>query len=764
MASSPGPTEEGARETAGTVFVSDPSAEAERIAQALRAAGYTVVDVPMSMLIARVAVQRPRVILIDADAEGALDSATRLRELPDAEGIDVVFLGKEGEALKGAEDALAHEGSGFFARPVDIPALVRKIEVLTGGPPEAPGPRASTPPPSLPSPRPSSASLPPASIRAGAERPPSRPPPSGARFPSTAPESLPPSGEAHGGRPAVSIQTPLSTELESLLKEAEERVVLPEAALPSPEEEIEAVLPAEILSSLDEPLDEEDEDDLEALRPAGAAPQPITSTGRGEGAGEPGEAGHATTHGGHVAQPTTGSRTGTSSGAETGPRLDVAPTGLRDTSGPVSLAGVMPEASSVMTDRHGPPTEHGDVQGSVLPGQPAGPTLGSVAPVSGLAQQPTGEDARPTGAPPGLGPSQKAKSVPPPLQVPSVVGPRDGPVVFARAIAMRATGAVCIEAPDGVRRAVLREGDIITAASGVDSESLLAFLGARGDLPREVVQQLSGKVPPFGRHAGAALVAHGHLRQDQLWPVLRTHAEWILGRAMLVARGTALLEAEAPGRLKTEPSVFGGSTGAEVLVEVVRRVIAPAEAIERLGGLAARLGDGPNDALLGECALDLEKRELVTRMRGSTVGEILQAAAEPDFASVLYALSALGVVEAIRAVGSRATAEEPDAREIDALDEEAIRARVRARLELVDEGDYFALLGLSHDATGYEVRRAFLELRRAFEPSRILTPRLADLVDDVRKITDVLEEAYEILHDGARRERYRRAIDASPRP
>ena len=42
--------------TKGTVFVSDPSAEAERVAQTLRAAGYTVVDVPLSMLIARVAV------------------------------------------------------------------------------------------------------------------------------------------------------------------------------------------------------------------------------------------------------------------------------------------------------------------------------------------------------------------------------------------------------------------------------------------------------------------------------------------------------------------------------------------------------------------------------------------------------------------------------------------------------------------------------------------------------------------------------------
>jgi curved DNA-binding protein CbpA len=99
---------------------------------------------------------------------------------------------------------------------------------------------------------------------------------------------------------------------------------------------------------------------------------------------------------------------------------------------------------------------------------------------------------------------------------------------------------------------------------------------------------------------------------------------------------------------------------------------------------------------------------------------------------------------------------------VSALDAEAVRERVRARLQLVEDGDYFALLGVPRDATGYELRRAFLELRRAFDPSRVLTTEVSDLADDVRKIATVLEEAYDILKDAARRERYRRAIDAVP--
>ena len=81
---------------------------------------------------------------------------------------------------------------------------------------------------------------------------------------------------------------------------------------------------------------------------------------------------------------------------------------------------------------------------------------------------------------------------------------------------------------------------------------------------------------------------------------------------------------------------------------------------------------------------------------------------------------------------------------------------------LVDEGDYFALLGVHRGATGYEIRRAFLDLRRKFEPSRALRPRTLDLKDDLRRILDVLDEAYEILGDTPRRERYLHALELPP--
>ena len=384
-----------------------------------------------------------------------------------------------------------------------------------------------------------------------------------------------------------------------------------------------------------------------------------------------------------------------------------------------------------------------------------------------------------------------------PRAAPSVAIPtslQEGDAVRALAILVRTryTGAVAFETAHGIQRAVLRDGDFVTAASGLETESLAAFLVQRGVLTATAAMGLARRIPGFGRHAGAALIAHGHLRQDELWPVLRAHAEWILGRMMLVDRGAASLEPEVPVRLKSEPAVFGGATGAEVLVEIARRVIPAELAVRQLGGPRARFGDGVAPALLGECALPDHEQLHVSRARSASLQEILASAKAPDFAAVLYALVELGVLDrrpsgapqpvptappapraatpppAVPPTASPAGAAAPlpavaaaPPRRVE-LDDAARRDRIAARLALVREGDYFALLDLPRDASAFDVRRGYDELRAQFEPERLLTARTADLKDEVALILEVLEEAYEILGDDARRARYRRAIEAAP--
>ncbi len=726
------------------MFVSDPTAEAERIAQALRGAGYVVVDVPLSMLIARVAVQHPRIILVDADGDGALDVVARMRELPDADAIDVLFIARPGGAVASPEQAMSLEGSGLFVRPVDVPSLVRKVEALTGGTEGGPGGGLSVPPPpSVPSSSRKRSSvppsLPPLSMRtpesiaaAASRRPPSFKP---ARTPSEPPPSSP--AGLGGGRRMVGLASPVSLELQQLLAEAEQRAQSghdSESIIPSPEDEIEAVLPAELLAALDEPM-EADEDDDEAGLPVRSA----------HFAGGTGDGGGSRTTG----APTTG--VGSTGGST--------PSSLAGDSGVASDAGITPAPLT-----HGG-TSSGHTGSGLSTGSGPEPRVDN--PPTPMAPVVERRDS----APPPTAWSPAASSGvlsprPKPADggFPTVLLAGDAPRVLARAVVQRTSGSLCFAAPDAERRVVLREGDVVTTASTAVDESLLAFLGVRGDLPKETVRRLEAKFPPSGRHAGAALVARGYLRQDQMWPTLRAHAEWVLARALQAPQARFLVEPEPPGRLAGEPGVFGGSTGAEVFVDLVRRVVSPVDAIEALGGMSSRLADGPEARLLSECALGGTEVEQLRGMAGRSLRDVLEGAPEGDLATVIFALSQLGVIEVLRGVGGDAGSDDDNASDaqVAAIDAEGVRERVRARLQLVEDGDYFALLGVSHDATGYEVRRAFLELRRAFDPSRVLTPEVADLADDVKQITMVLEEAYDILKDSARRERYRRAIDALP--
>jgi hypothetical protein len=736
--------ETGARGLETTVFVADPSSEAESVSLALRAAGHTVVDVLPSMLVARVAVQHPRIVLVDADAEGALDVVERMRELPQADDIHVLFMARPGGAIASPEEALAHEGSGLFVRPIDLRALVHKVQVLTGVMPVEPEspvviPAAPSSQQKVPSTPPS---LPPASMRASLVPPAPEPKSSAPPSPRPKPPSEPPIALGLVGSPrkVMGLAPPVSSELQQLLLEAEQRVhvqVEHDPIVPSPEDEIEAVLPADLLAALDEPLDE-DEDDDDPIVPPRSAASPAAVRERTN-----------TRSGARAARTSTtgvGPTTGNTPRPSHGPRTSETPPAPHTHGGTHSG----PTGEGISTTGGSDARERSDGAAAARAREGGGSAPPSALPVDGPT---TGTSPRKSLLPPRAGNGA----------LPAVLGPGDAMRAVARAIASRTSGSLCVASPEAERRIVLREGDVVTTSSSAEEESLLAFLGVRGDLPRETVRRLGAKFPPFGRHAGAALVARGYVRQDQMWPTLRAHAEWLFARALQTSGGRLVLEPQPPGRLGGEPSVFGGSTGASVFVEMVRRVVPPAEAVERLGGIGARVADGSEARLLVECALDAGEMDLVQAASGRSLRDVLDSAPDGDLGTVFFALAQLGVIDVIRAADAGAGGgDDQSAPDVSALDAEAVRERVRARLQLVDDGDYFALLGVPRDATGYEVRRAFLELRRAFDPSRVLTADVDDLADDVRKIAGVLEEAYDILKDAARRERYRRAIEASP--
>lgn len=803
--SSTGSSSGSSSEVGALIFVSDASAEAERLISALRTRGYQVVDVPLGLLVNRVSVQRPALILCDADAPGGVESVERIhRDVPGGHRVDVVFVRERGaHTAPDLTGIIEREGSGSFDRPVDDAALTRKVEALIGPPTRheprprlAPGGRApilvaATRRPFRYEQKSSPSTAP--------ERPPSQPPksstwvapapsspPSGpGSSPLTAPEALaaPASFRREDAPPPLSMspsaqqlpQARLSPELEMLLGRAEQRVtqgrasVAPPSDRLSPEAELEAILPNDVLAALDEPLDLDDGDESDA----GPSTHGGDERGSTRGTGGTGGTGTKTNGGSKAPAAAAGTAAQPSAEAQPGEPSRTEPPPSRETEPPKTPPNMPPRATAApsKSSEPAPPPSDAEPRGTAagVPSElpPASMPGAQSALPPDAPQQVSTKPPRAANTPPEpltVGPPLGVPSAPSPLQLPTSLRAGEAIQCLAAAVRSRYTGAIAFEAPDGIRRIVFRDGDFVTAATSVDAESLISCLIERGTLPADAGGKLGRKLPLFGRHAGAALIAHGYLQQDELWPVLRTHAEWLIGRIARLERGETGVEPEVPPRLATEPAVFGGATGAEVLVELVRRVCPPDLSVARLGGAGVRLRAGPSSNLLGECALEADEVELVRSLDGEALEDVIARARSRDFGSALLALVALGVLEKSAAFAEpRRPAPIDSARpELDRLDHEALRKRIAARRALVDEGDYFALLGVGRNATGYDVRRAYTQLREELDPARVLTPATADLRDDVDAILLLLDEAYEILSDDLRRERYRRALEASP--
>ncbi len=244
------------------IFMSDASAEAERLTSALHARGYAVADVPLSLLAGRVAVQRPALLLCDADAEGCADVLGRIREAEAESPVPVLVLGDRYGTISGLGAGLV---SGVFARPVNVQELLDTVDRLVRR--SVPSTAPSRPPPSrvgttlvASSRPPSRASVSPVSRQPERSRTDATgPSPPVLPSPPNLGEIAVPVRDA-GDAPTVE----LSADIQQLLEDAELRF---EKTHPTPgsepedlgpEIEAEISVPPDVIAALSEPLDDED--------------------------------------------------------------------------------------------------------------------------------------------------------------------------------------------------------------------------------------------------------------------------------------------------------------------------------------------------------------------------------------------------------------------------------------------------------------------------------------------------------------------------
>jgi hypothetical protein len=366
----------------------------------------------------------------------------------------------------------------------------------------------------------------------------------------------------------------------------------------------------------------------------------------------------------------------------------------------------------------------------------------------------------------------------------------DVTVLFARLHAGAFSGALSLTRNDGEKLVFFDDGAPIGARSSFAHDRLADLLLREGSIVREAYQRLRD-LPDGGRRAALQLVERGLVKSSELFATLRHHVEEILFSCFAWERGRYRLGRE---QAPAEDRVRLGAHPLAFILEGVRRKYSLERLVERVGPPETVLT--PTTALLrtlDDCALTPGERAVAELIDGErslaelSLGVVGARVPEASVYAVAWVLLAAGAVRidsdepaagagaGVRAMATlvapagssaatpeRRTRPRPVERARDRESDRAVdRDRVLAKRAQVQDGDYFAVLGLGRDASAHEVARAFERLKREFDPDRFVSPLREELAPALTEIGEVLDEAHRVLADDGMRRSYRAHLPAS---
>ena len=336
-------------------------------------------------------------------------------------------------------------------------------------------------------------------------------------------------------------------------------------------------------------------------------------------------------------------------------------------------------------------------------------------------------------------------------------GVSDAAMLLAKMFAQASTGRIAfrLEGVGAVEKVVFfDQGRPVFASSSEPRDRMGELLVREGKITAAQYERCQTVVAESGRRMGEILVDFGYLKRRELLPAVRRHVEDIVYSLFQWDRGTYHIALDATPsseriRLSRHP--------AALILEGIRRKL-DRTSLERLIGSASTVIEVPDRERLGGIInlgdLAVEERSALAAFDASADLSAVARTAGVDVADVLplaWGLCVLGL-----ATARRTDTEVPD--ESSALvgetDLAIDRERVRARWELVSEADYFALLGVRRDATGFEIRRAYQSARRDFATDSFPHDLRRELAQELDDIAHVLDEAFRVLRDDRLRMTY----------
>jgi hypothetical protein len=314
------------------------------------------------------------------------------------------------------------------------------------------------------------------------------------------------------------------------------------------------------------------------------------------------------------------------------------------------------------------------------------------------------------------------------------------------------TGRVVLRRETAEKVIHLDAGRPVFASSNLPHDRMGDLLFREGKITGEQHERSRALLQASGRRMGEILVEMGFLKQRELLPVVRRHVEDIIYSLFAWTTGQYEL---CPGDGAEQETIRLSVHPAAIVVEGVRRKYTLSALEQRIGPPGALVqvrGDQELLPVLAAAELGTSERAIARAFDGEhSLVEVADATGASLLAAyqLAYALVALGVAQVAGRRGE--PAERPADRAPEPSEVAIDRQRVLARRALVEDADYFQLLGVRRDASAFEIRRAYEAARRDFDSGRY--PR--ELHGELAEINGMIEEAFAVLRDDRLRLRYR---------
>jgi len=369
------------------------------------------------------------------------------------------------------------------------------------------------------------------------------------------------------------------------------------------------------------------------------------------------------------------------------------------------------------------------------------------------------------------------------------------PVLLLDLYRSRFSGALELARGKTIKRIVLQDGAPVLSESNLGNETLGVQLMDQGTITGDDHQRVSSYMKRKDVKEGVALLALELLKPKDLFHALKEQVRrrvieafgWTDGSYTLTTEADldnsikllrsnplslireGLLNHWTPDRLLTDltdkveqyPMRTKSFDEAERHLASDNELAALFDGIDGTQTLGAAIGGGFNSLDILTTAWILSTGDLV-RFQTDPIAELDTEGetAESDF-EIEVVVKDSTTKSASDDDAPRDSVFVADNKPTDAAD--AMRAEVLERLEGLEEGSYYELLGLNVNATDGEIRKAYFTAAKRFHPDALNHLGLTDVKDQAAKVFAKIAEANDVLRDPEKRAHYdARCADDAP--